>query len=95
MIAVLERLVDEGHTVCVIEHNPDILLAADYLIDLGPEGGDDGGRIVAQGTPETVAENFSTPTSQFLKTLMEKPRPRPTAARKKTAEAGRSHLKKK
>ncbi len=67
LIAVLERLVDEGHTVCVIEHNPDILLAADYLIDLGPEGGEAGGRIVAQGTPEEVAEIKNSYTGNFLK----------------------------
>jgi excinuclease ABC subunit A len=67
LIAVLERLVAEGHTVCVIEHNPDVLLAADYLIDLGPEGGDGGGRIVAQGTPEQVAEIKNSYTGNFLK----------------------------
>ncbi len=95
LIAVLERLVEEGHTVCVIEHNPDILLAADYLIDLGPGGGEEGGRIVAEGTPEAVAEHFHTPTSQFLKTLLEKPRPRPAAARKKIAGVTRPPSKKK
>jgi excinuclease ABC subunit A len=95
LIAVLERLVDEGHTVCVIEHNPDILLAADYLIDLGPEGGDGGGWIVAQGTPEEVAENFDTPTSGFLKTMLEKPRHTPAPARNKITGTGHSPSKKK
>jgi excinuclease ABC subunit A len=71
LIAVLERLVDDGHTVCVIEHNPDVLLAADYLIDLGPEGGDAGGRIIAEGTPEDVARNTDSHTGRFLRTLLD------------------------
>ncbi len=66
LIEVLQRLVGEGHTVCVIEHHPDILMAADQLIDLGPEGGDAGGRIVAQGTPEQMAEKADTHTGRFL-----------------------------
>jgi excinuclease ABC subunit A len=71
LIAVLERLVDDGHTVCVIEHNPDILLAADYLIDLGPEGGDAGGDLVTEGTPEQVAEDARSLTGRFLRRLFE------------------------
>jgi excinuclease ABC subunit A len=75
LIAVLERLVDDGHTVCVIEHNPDVLLAADRLIDLGPEGGAAGGRIVAEGTPEEVAQCPDSHTGRFLSALLERPRP--------------------
>jgi excinuclease ABC subunit A len=86
LIAVLERLVAEGHTVCVIEHNPDLLLAADYLIDLGPDGGDEGGRIVAQGTPEEVASRADTHTGKFLKTLLETPRRQNAAPRKSPAK---------
>jgi excinuclease ABC subunit A len=74
LIAVLERLVDDGHTVCVIEHNPDVLLAADHLIDLGPDGGDAGGRIVAEGTPEEVAR-ADTHTGRFLSSLLKRARP--------------------
>jgi excinuclease ABC subunit A len=70
LIDVLQRLVGEGHTVCVIEHHPDILLAADHLIDLGPEGGDAGGRIVAEGTPEEVARKSELHTGRFLRTLL-------------------------
>ncbi len=72
LIDVLQRLVEEGHTVCVIEHHPDILMAADYLIDLGPEGGDSGGRIVAEGTPEKVAQAGDSYTGRFLRTLLDR-----------------------
>lgn len=54
---VLQTLVDQGNTVVVIEHNLDVIKVADYIVDLGPEGGDGGGRIVAQGTPEEVAKS--------------------------------------
>jgi excinuclease ABC subunit A len=63
---VLNRLVDEGSTVIVIEHNLDVIKTADYIIDLGPEGGDAGGTIVATGTPEEVAANPKSYTGQFL-----------------------------
>jgi excinuclease ABC subunit A len=72
LVAVLERLVEEGHTVCVIEHNPEVLAAADHLIDLGPEGGDGGGRIVAEGTPEEVARAYGSRTGEYLRTLLGK-----------------------
>jgi len=67
LLDVLNRLVDLGNTVVVIEHNLDVIKTADYIIDLGPEGGDDGGRVVATGTPEQVAGNPRSYTGQFLR----------------------------
>jgi excinuclease ABC subunit A len=67
LIEVLQRLVDTGNTVVIIEHNLDIVKVADYLIDLGPEGGDGGGEVVATGTPETVCEMDVSYTGQFLR----------------------------
>ena len=66
LLKVFNRLVDKGNTVLVIEHNLDVIKSADYLIDMGPEGGQNGGRIIAQGTPEEVART-SSPTSSFLR----------------------------
>ena len=65
-------LVEGGNTVVVIEHNLDLIKTADYIIDLGPEGGDAGGEIVALGTPEKVAENEQSFTGQYLKPLLNK-----------------------
>ena len=70
LLEVLQRLVDAGNTVLVIEHNLDIIKAADYVIDLGPEGGDRGGTIVAQGTPEDIAETPESHTGRFLARLL-------------------------
>ena len=70
LLEVLQRLVDEGDTVVVIEHNLDVIKTADYLVDLGPEGGDRGGKIVAQGTPEQVAKVKASYTGQYLKKLL-------------------------
>ncbi len=67
LLAVLQKLVDKGNTVLVIEHNMDIIRAADYIVDLGPEGGAGGGRIVARGTPEEVSNNPASYTGRFLK----------------------------
>jgi len=67
LIRVLHRLVDAGNTVVVIEHNLDVMADADWILDLGPEGGDGGGRIVAQGTPEQVATNSGSHTGQYLR----------------------------
>jgi excinuclease ABC subunit A len=67
LLSVLNRLVDQGNTVIVIEHNLDVIKTADWIIDLGPEGGDEGGRIVAQGTPEMVARKSGSHTGAFLK----------------------------
>ncbi len=68
---VLQRLVDNGNTVIVIEHNLDVIKIADHIIDLGPEGGDKGGRIVAQGTPEEVAKCKKSYTGMYLKKILE------------------------
>jgi len=70
LITVLNRLTDEGNTVLVIEHNLDVIKTADYIIDLGPEGGDGGGEIVAVGTPEEVCENPKSYTGMFLKKML-------------------------
>ena len=70
LLKVLNRLVDRGNTVVVIEHNPDVIKVADYIIDLGPEGGDAGGEVVAAGTPEEVAKNPHSYTGMVLKELL-------------------------
>jgi excinuclease ABC subunit A len=70
LLGVLNKLVDQGNTVLVIEHNMDIIKTADHIIDLGPEGGDDGGYIVACGTPEEVAQIHHSYTGQFLKRVL-------------------------
>ena len=72
LIEVLQRLVDAGNTVLVIEHNLDMIKTADYIIDLGPEGGDGGGEVVAVGTPEEVAECERSYTGQYLKRMLKK-----------------------
>ena len=73
LLAVLHRLRDHGNTVVVIEHNLDVIKTADWIIDLGPEGGDGGGRIVAQGTPEAVAANPASFTGQYLRRVLKTP----------------------
>ena len=70
LIGVLQELVEAGNTVLVIEHNMDVIKSADYLIDLGPEGGDQGGTVVCTGTPEQVAENQRSYTGQYLKKIL-------------------------
>ena len=70
LLYVLNRLVDEGNTVVVIEHNLDVIKQADHIIDLGPEGGDEGGRIVCEGTPEEVAEIEESKTGKYLKRML-------------------------
>ncbi|MBE6718714.1 MAG: excinuclease ABC subunit UvrA [Ruminococcaceae bacterium] len=70
LIQILNRLVDEGNTVIVIEHNLDVIKVSDYIVDLGPEGGDKGGQIVAFGTPEDVAKNEKSYTGMFLKKML-------------------------
>jgi len=74
LIDVLNQLVDAGNTVLVIEHNLDVIKACDYIIDLGPEGGDRGGQVIAQGTPEEVAETAGSYTGLFLKKILQQER---------------------
>ena len=74
LITVLDRLVDAGNTVVIIEHNLDIIKRADYIIDLGPEGGDEGGTIVATGTPEEVAKVHASYTGKYLGPILERDR---------------------
>ena len=74
LVQVLDKLVDAGNTVIVIEHNLDIIKRADHIIDLGPEGGNAGGLIVATGTPEEVAENPKSYTGMYLKPILERDR---------------------
>ncbi|MGN0568841.1 MAG: excinuclease ABC subunit UvrA, partial [Acutalibacteraceae bacterium] len=72
LIEVLQRLVDKGNSVVVIEHNLDVIKTADHIIDLGPDGGDEGGYIVAEGTPEEVSKNPKSYTGQYLKRVLNK-----------------------
>ena len=67
LIGVLNRLVNTGNTVLVIEHNLDVIKTADWILDLGPEGGDAGGRIIAEGTPEQIAQNDASHTGRYLR----------------------------
>jgi len=69
LLDVLDRLVEQGNSVVVIEHNLDVIRAADWVIDLGPEGGDGGGRVVAEGPPERIAKVHESRTGLFLKNL--------------------------
>jgi excinuclease ABC subunit A len=76
LLIVLQRLVDAGNSVLVIEHNLDVIKCADWIIDLGPEGGGGGGRIIAEGTPEQVAAVKGSYTGQFLAPLLAKEKKR-------------------
>ncbi|HOY65328.1 MAG TPA: excinuclease ABC subunit UvrA [Candidatus Ozemobacteraceae bacterium] len=94
LLGVLERLVEKGNTVVVVEHNLDVIKVADWVIDLGPEGGDAGGRIIAAGTPEQVAKNPDSMTGRFLAdalkgTSVPAGKPKPTAPRKSSRARSR------
>ena len=71
LLRAFERLLEQGHSLLVIEHNMEVIKSADYLIDLGPEGGDAGGYVVATGTPEQVSRHDSTHTGRFLRTHLQ------------------------
>jgi excinuclease ABC subunit A len=73
LIQVLDRLVDAGHTVVVIEHHLDVIKRADWVVDLGPEAGPEGGRVIAQGTPEAVAAVAESHTGRYLRALLPAP----------------------
>ena len=88
LLEVLHELVDNGNTVVVIEHNLDVIKTADWILDLGPEGGDGGGELVAAGTPEDVAKSERSWTGRFLKETFERQEARRVArAKKRIAEA--------
>ena len=76
LVKVLQRIVNNGDSVVIIEHNLDVIKVADYIIDLGPEGGNKGGTIVAQGTPEQICDVPESYTGQFLKPLLDKEKER-------------------
>ena len=88
LLEVLHRLRDGGNTVVIIEHNLDVIKTADWLIDLGPEGGSGGGQIIATGTPEDVAANKSSHTGRFLAPLL--PAPKKSATKKASSTKTRS-----
>jgi excinuclease ABC subunit A len=83
LLDVLHELVESGNTVAVIEHNLEVIKTADWIIDIGPEGGDGGGEIVATGTPETVAKVKKSYTGQYLARLL---KPKKSVAKKAAAE---------
>ena len=91
LLSVFHRLADAGNTLVVIEHNLDVIKNADWIIDLGPEGGDGGGTIVAQGAPEAVAKAPGSHTARFLAPLLKTPK---QAAKKATRKAPRKTARK-
>jgi len=81
LLEVLHKLVDLGNSILVIEHQLDVVKTADWVIDLGPEGGDEGGYLVAEGTPEVIAETSQSYTGKYLKELLEQKTPLATQRR--------------
>ncbi|NCD43414.1 MAG: excinuclease ABC subunit UvrA, partial [Bacteroidia bacterium] len=71
LLEVLSKLTDRGNTILVIEHNMDVIKVADHIIDIGPEGGQNGGQIIAEGTPEEIIKNKNSYTAQFLRQELE------------------------
>ena len=72
LLDAFDALIRRGHSIVIIEHNMDVIKCADYVIDLGPEGGDKGGTVIAQGTPEEVAENQASYTGIYVKKMLER-----------------------
>ena len=70
LLDILSRLVDGGNSMIIIEHNLHVIKAADWIIDMGPEGGQNGGRVMAEGTPEQLAQDEKTPTGKYLKMML-------------------------
>ena len=71
LLDVIHRLRDAGNTIVIIEHNLDVIKTADWIIDMGPEGGDGGGMVIAEGTPEQVADNKASYTGKYLKDMLD------------------------
>jgi excinuclease ABC subunit A len=90
LLKVFQRLVDAGHSVIVIEHNLDVIKSADWIIDLGPGAGDEGGQIIAQGTPEEVAASDMSHTGKFLRGLLSPSEPNGSRGHLKTRPRGKS-----
>jgi excinuclease ABC subunit A len=90
LLEVLTRLVDAGNTVVVIEHNLDVIKVADRIIDLGPEGGDEGGRLIAFGTPEQVAAAAGSYTGRYLTQILGRSRRAPARGRRRVAPRRRA-----
>jgi excinuclease ABC subunit A len=90
LLEVLHRLADQGNTVVVIEHNLDVIKTADWVIDMGPGGGVNGGKIVVEGTPETVADTKASATGQYLKPLLERASVKPVVVESKPKKVTRS-----
>ena len=88
LLSVLHRLRDHGNTVVVIEHNLDVIKTADWIVDLGPEGGDGGGRIIASGTPEDVAKVKGSYTGRYLSRFLAKRQATAVASKSKPARRG-------
>lgn len=84
LLEVLHRLRDQGNTIVIIEHNLDVIKTADWLIDLGPEGGDKGGEILTAGTPEAVAQHPASYTGHFLRPVLQQTNMMPAKRRRKT-----------
>ena len=87
LLEVLHALVDQGNTVIVIEHNLEVIKTADWILDIGPEGGDGGGHIVAEGTPEKIAANPASHTGRFLAALLERTTPPKRVRRSRSISA--------
>ncbi|HKE71392.1 MAG TPA: excinuclease ABC subunit A, partial [Nocardioidaceae bacterium] len=86
LLGVLGKLVDQGNTVIVIEHNLDVIKTADWILDMGPEGGSRGGEIIAEGTPEQIAEHETSYTGDFLRPILEGRAVTPAKRRTRTAK---------